>query len=156
MADDNDELMKHGIECLSGIELVKRRPSMYWGTDSPTVEDALKGIMEELQILNCKNVRSARHADWDIIGASDDWVVSGLEMAGTVDRLFQEGMGFPQAKGTSLRFEFFLYVFAKDIVLWRNGESIIIKGSSEPKLLDCFRDYFYNDVAVAFKGNTYL
>ncbi|POZ52422.1 hypothetical protein [Methylovulum psychrotolerans] len=148
-------LIKTGIECVPAVEWVKIRPEMYWGTLQPKASDALQGMVEQLAVLGCDDIKTLIAGDWYYVGSRHDWLKSGLDKAQTLENLFGRSYGFPEAGETALRTEFFLSIFAENLLVWRNQRLTNIKGEYTVEQRRQLEANFYDGVAVAFNGNVY-
>ena len=128
---------------------------MYWGVQNPDVQDVIDALVEQLKILNCSNVIIERIRDWVVIGSQDDWICSGLKLGKTVGELFEKGVGFPEKGGNSLRCEFFVYTFSRNICLWRENKLQELKSSVDEELKQLFTYKYPDTCLVAFTGNMY-
>jgi hypothetical protein len=144
------------IQVVSLSEHVLSNPKMYWGTDNPTEDDAIDALVEQLKVLGLDNIKILNSNSWSYVGASFDWLMSGLDTAKSIDNLFKKGWGFPEAGINSLRSEYFIYMFADDVALWRNDELLTIKGACTDLKRSFFLENYDGYVALAFRGNQYL
>ncbi len=147
---------KHGLNDIRVAPLsehVRRNPTMYWGKEDPNESDAVEAMVEQLETLNSKDLFSVTLTGWNVVGSSSDWVQSGLSSAPSIRELFTKSWGFPEGGINSLRSEFFVFLLASDVALWRNGELILIKGDCANLDEDMLREQFPDKVLIAFRGN---
>ena len=143
------------IKTISLSENVLTWPEMYWGTQKPKIENAIELIVEQLNIMGCTNVAVLDSDSWAYVGAYEDWVSSGVEQAGSINNLFERGTGFPEAGHNSLRFEFLIYTFSENVILWRNNSLMCIKGECGDIQKKYLNDNCMGMCCVAFNGNVY-
>ena len=152
---DEKKYKASDIRVISLSEHVFSNPKMYWGTENPSEDDAIDALVEQLKFLNFDGIKILKSNGWNYVGAPFDWLISGLDVAKNIDDLFKKGWGFPEAGVNSLRSEFFIYMLADDIALWRNGELLTIKGACSKLKHSFFEENFDGYVAIAFRGNQY-
>jgi hypothetical protein len=139
------------------FKLIRKRPEMYWGPTGPSVHNLISNIVEQLVILECKEIHVLSHDKWHIVGANADWFSPVIPEGKTINYIFTHMLPFLEVGVAGApRNELFVYDFSESVVAWHKTESILIKGSAESTPLnELFLKYFGSGSAVAFTGNTY-
>jgi hypothetical protein len=138
---------------LTAYEIVLSRPYVYWGMDTPTKEHVNSEIAKELLLEHCQNINISYFFDWQLISYTAN-SISQYEMTKDNAATLFFNVHFAHGRGPNgMRFEFFLYVLAKDIVVWVNECLIPIKGLFDDQLNFFIEGNFTDKVCICYRLN---
>jgi hypothetical protein len=143
------------LKTMSLRENVLARPEMYWGNKHPDVNDAIDLIREQMAILRCSGITVSERGGWFFLASNDDWISSGVAVAGDIKKLCTRGTGFPEAGHNSLRFEFLIHTFSKQMLVWRGDSLAFHSGECNPEQIDFLENQYQGKYVIAFTGNVY-
>lgn len=121
------------IKTLSGAEIVRKRPEMYFGTNGPTPSAICSGILEGALVLGSKKVVVENRGDWWLIASDIDWLNATNKFGTNEDNAFLGLRAFPENGVNSIRSEIFAFVFSSCLISKGPTKTVLIKGNKKDK-----------------------
>ena len=136
---------------LNAVDVVRSRPSMYWGVDDPTCQQVNLAVTKQLELEGCKAIDVCEVQGWHVILSSTNWINAELSDDCDVKDMFLDAKGFPKAGGNSMRFEYFLYLLSCDLAVYVDGCLSAIKGNVDDGMLDGLGKAFDGKCCLFYK-----
>jgi hypothetical protein len=134
------------------MDTVRHHPHMFINPLLPINGQLHDSICEGIVVLGITNFERFMHDEWHIVGANEDWFSMGRFQI-PENLKFSCVPSFPEAGVNSIRAEFNVAAFAKDIVVMGGRKIMIAKGeiSEDDPIADYLKKSTDWQRAIAFR-----